>query len=101
MNQPELLTEMYVKDDLREAERLHQVSIVLQDRKAARDALFSMNLAQFWQGSWRELEAGDPGGTRLPDDAEPEGDCLPRRWQARFHAIAVITHTKAKSRSIG
>jgi len=45
---PELLTQLKVKDTLRDAERLHRVSSVLNERRAARRALFTMNLTRFW-----------------------------------------------------
>jgi hypothetical protein len=45
---PELLTQLKVNDTLREAERLHRVSAVLEERKVARRALFTLNLARFW-----------------------------------------------------
>ena len=44
---PELLTHLKVNDTLREAERMHRVSAVLKERKAARQALFTLNLARF------------------------------------------------------
>jgi hypothetical protein len=36
-------------DMLRDAERIHQVSEVLRERRAARRALFTKNLARFWR----------------------------------------------------
>jgi hypothetical protein len=45
---PELLTRLKVNDTLREAERIHRVSAALKERKAARQALFTLNLARFW-----------------------------------------------------
>jgi hypothetical protein len=48
MSGPELLTNLKVNDAYRDAERLHRVSEVLKERKAARHALFSLNLARFW-----------------------------------------------------
>jgi hypothetical protein len=49
MSGPELLTQLKVKDTLRDAERIHRVSEALKERKAARHALFSLNLARFWR----------------------------------------------------
>ena len=51
MSGPELLTQLKVKDTLRDAERIHRVSAVLKERKAARQALFTLNLARFWRRS--------------------------------------------------
>ena len=48
MSGPELLTQLKVSDTLREAERIHRVSAVLKERKAARQGLFAMNLVRFW-----------------------------------------------------
>ena len=45
---PELLTQLKVNDTLREAERIYRVSAALKERKAARQALFTLNLARFW-----------------------------------------------------
>ena len=45
---PELLTQLKVNDTLREAERIHRVSAALNERKAARRALFTLNLTRFW-----------------------------------------------------
>ena len=53
MSGPELLTQLKVRDTLREAERIHQVSAVLKERKAARRALFAMNVARFWHRAAR------------------------------------------------
>ena len=50
MSGPELLTQLKVNDALRDAERLHRVSGVLKERRAARRALFALNLARFWRG---------------------------------------------------
>ena len=50
MSGPELLTQLKVRDTLREAERLHQVSAVLKERKAARQALSALKRARFWRG---------------------------------------------------
>jgi hypothetical protein len=49
MSGPEMITQLKVKDMLRDAERLHRVSSALQERKAARHALFAVNLARFWR----------------------------------------------------
>ena len=49
MSGPEMITQLKVKDTLRDAERLHRVSTALQERKAARQALFALNLARFWR----------------------------------------------------
>jgi len=49
MTGPELLTQLKVRDNLREAERIHQVSAVLKERNAARRALFALNVARFWR----------------------------------------------------
>jgi hypothetical protein len=51
MSGPELLTQLRVNDTLRDAERLHQVSAVLKERKAARQALAALKWARFWRGS--------------------------------------------------
>jgi len=48
---PELLTQLKVHDTLREAERIYRVSAVLKERKAARRALFTVNLSRFWRRS--------------------------------------------------
>jgi hypothetical protein len=50
MTGPELLTQLKVRDTLREAERIHQVSAVLKERKAARQALLSLSRVRFWRG---------------------------------------------------
>jgi len=62
MSRPELLTNLDVNDALRDAERLHRVAIVLNQRSAIRYELLSLNLERFWQGfearaSGCELEA--------------------------------------------
>jgi hypothetical protein len=49
MSGPELLTQLKVRDTLAHAERLHQVSGVLKERRAARRALFTMNVVRFWR----------------------------------------------------
>jgi hypothetical protein len=51
MSGPELLTQLRVNDTLRDAERLHQVSAVLKERKAARQALSALKRARFWRGA--------------------------------------------------
>jgi len=51
MSGPELLTQLRVNDTLRDAERLHQVSAVLKERKAARQALAALKWARFWRGA--------------------------------------------------
>jgi hypothetical protein len=48
MSGPEMITQLKVKDTLRDAERLHRVSAALRERKAARHALFTLNVARFW-----------------------------------------------------
>ena len=49
MSGPELLTQLKVRDTLREAERFHRVSAVLKERNAARRAHFGLNLVSFWR----------------------------------------------------
>jgi hypothetical protein len=49
MSGPEMLTQLKVNDMLRDAERIHRVNDVLKERKAARHALFSLNLSRFWR----------------------------------------------------
>jgi hypothetical protein len=49
MNQLDVMTQARMSDMLRDAERIHQVSEVLRERRAARRALFSRNLARFWR----------------------------------------------------
>jgi hypothetical protein len=49
MNQLDVMTQARMGDMLRDAERIHQVSEVLRERRAARRALFSRNLARFWR----------------------------------------------------
>jgi hypothetical protein len=57
---PELLTQLKVNDTLREAERIHRVSAVLKERKAARQALFTLNLARLWhRQDGAQLQAGN------------------------------------------
>ena len=51
MSGPELLTQLKMQDTRREAERIHQVSAVLKERKAARQALAALKWARFWRGS--------------------------------------------------
>ena len=51
MTGPELLTQLKVRDTLREAERIHQASAVLKERKAARQALLSLSRVRFWRGA--------------------------------------------------
>ena len=51
MSGPELLTQLKVRDTLREAERIHQASAVLKERKVARQALLALKRARFWRGS--------------------------------------------------
>ena len=57
MSGPELLTQLKVHDTLREAERIHQVSAVLKERKAARRALAALKWARFWRGSGAQAPA--------------------------------------------
>ena len=49
MNQLEVMSQARMSDMLRDAERIHQVSEVLKERRAARRALFSKNLARLWR----------------------------------------------------
>jgi hypothetical protein len=49
MSVPEMITQLRVKDTLRDAERLHRVSVALRERKAARRALFTLNVTRFWR----------------------------------------------------
>jgi hypothetical protein len=49
MTGPELLTQLKVRDTLRDAERLQRVGTALKERNAARRALFAMNLVRFWR----------------------------------------------------
>ena len=49
MSGPELLTQLKVTDTLANAERIYRASAVLQERSAARRALFAMNVARFWR----------------------------------------------------
>jgi hypothetical protein len=49
MSGPELLTQLKVNDALRDAKRLHRVSELLKERKAARHVLFSLNRVRFWR----------------------------------------------------
>ena len=51
MSGPELLTQLKVRDTLREADRIHQASVVLKERKAARQALSALKRARFWRGA--------------------------------------------------
>jgi hypothetical protein len=51
MSGPELLTQLKVRDTLRDAERIHQASAVLEERKAARQALAGLKWARFWRGA--------------------------------------------------
>jgi len=51
MSGPELLAQLKMRDTLRDAERIHQVSTVLKERKAARQALLALKRARFWRGS--------------------------------------------------
>lgn len=51
MSGPELLTQLKVRDTLRDAERIHQASVVLKERKAARQALAALKWARFWRGA--------------------------------------------------
>jgi len=47
MNQLDVMSQARMSDMLRDAERIHQVCEVLKERRAARRALFSRNLARF------------------------------------------------------
>jgi hypothetical protein len=49
MNQLDVMSQARMGDMLRDAERIHQVSEVLRERRAARRALFTKNLARFWR----------------------------------------------------
>jgi hypothetical protein len=51
MSGPELLTQLRVNDTLRDAERIHRVSVALKERKAARQALAALKWARFWRGA--------------------------------------------------
>ena len=51
MSGPELLTQLKMQDTRRSAERIHQVNVVLQERKAARQALAALKWARFWRGA--------------------------------------------------
>ena len=62
MSGPEMITQLKVKDALRDAERLHRVSAALRERKAARHALFSLNLARFWHRPAAAQPAVQPPG---------------------------------------
>ena len=63
MSGPELLTQLKVHDTVREAERIHRVSAALKERKAAREALSSLNLARFWRRSAAVRPALQPPGS--------------------------------------
>ena len=63
MSGPELLTQLKVNDTLREAERIHRVSAVLKERRAARPPLFTLNLARFWRRSAAAQPALDGPGS--------------------------------------
>jgi hypothetical protein len=62
MSGPELLTQLKMQDTHRDAERLHRVSDVLKERKAARSALIRLNLAHFWRRSASTQPALQPRG---------------------------------------
>jgi hypothetical protein len=64
MNQLDVMTQARMGDMLRDAERIHQVSEVLKERRAARRALFSRNLARFWRRA-----AAQPSPTTIGDAA--------------------------------
>jgi hypothetical protein len=49
MNQLDVMSQARMSEMLRDAERIHQVSAVLKERRAARRALFTKNLARFWR----------------------------------------------------
>jgi hypothetical protein len=49
MNQLDVMTQARMSDMLRDAERIHQVSALLKERRAARRALFTTNVARFWR----------------------------------------------------
>jgi len=49
MNQLDVMTQARMSDLLRDAERIHQVSALLKERKAARRALLTMAIARFWR----------------------------------------------------
>ena len=46
MSGAELLTQLKVRDTLREAERIHQVCAVLKERNAVRRTLFAPNISR-------------------------------------------------------
>jgi hypothetical protein len=49
MNQMDVMSQARMGDMLRDAERIHQVAEVLKERRAARRALLTKNLARFWR----------------------------------------------------
>ncbi len=49
MNQLDVMSQARMSDMLRDAERIHQVSALLKERKAARRALVTMSVARFWR----------------------------------------------------
>jgi hypothetical protein len=51
MSGPELLTQLKVRDTLRDAERIHQASVALKERKVAGQALLALKRARFWRGA--------------------------------------------------
>lgn len=62
MGGAELLTQLKIRDTLREAERIHQVNAVLKERRAAGHPLFSVNLARFWRRRAAAKPALQPPG---------------------------------------
>jgi len=64
MNQLEVMSQARMSDMLRDAERIHQISAVLKERRAARRALFTKNLARFWRHA-----AAMPSPTTIGDAA--------------------------------
>lgn len=49
INQLDVMSQARMGDMLRDAERIHQVSEVLKERRAARRALFTKSLSRFWR----------------------------------------------------
>ncbi|HVS05140.1 MAG TPA: hypothetical protein VHK65_03125 [Candidatus Dormibacteraeota bacterium] len=57
MNQLDMMSQARMSDMLRDAERIHQVNEVLRERRAARRALFTINVARFWRRAAPRLAA--------------------------------------------
>jgi hypothetical protein len=67
MNQLDVMSQARMSDMLRDAERIHQVSALLKERRAARRALFTTNLARFWRRAAARPSppvVGDPAAVR-------------------------------------